>query len=151
MTLGELIKVYCGEHGLSMQQFADMSNVSKAYVSMLIRGKNPSTGKPVSPTVETLTNIASAMGMSLHDLLEKTQQDVPTYFHAISPCEPDRFKGLADAIVDKLKETGDSELLGTILSPNERRLLAAYRAADPIYQGIALELLEGHRVKENLA
>lgn len=151
MALGELIKTYCDEHGLSMQQFADMCNVSKAYISMLIRGRNPSTGKPVSPTVETMTNIATALGMSLYELLKVTQQDVPTVFHAVPPKESDKFKGLADAIVDKLKQTGDSELLGTMLSQNEHRLLLAFRAADPIYQDIALELLEGHKAKENLA
>lgn len=145
MTLGEIIKVYCHEHGMSMQQFADLSNVSKAYVSMLVRGTNPSTGKPVSPTLETLSNIASAMGTSLHDLLQETQQSNQTYFHTITPTETDRYKGLADAIVDRLKETGSDELLKTALSKEEYGLLAAYRAADPVYRKVAMELLEGHR------
>ena len=34
------------------------------------------------------------------------------------------------------------------LSTDERRLIAAYRAADPLYQNVALELLESHKVKE---
>lgn len=30
------------------------------------------------------------------------------------------------------------------VSPEEQRLLKAYRGADPVYQGVALEMLEAH-------
>lgn len=147
MTLGDLVKKFCQEHDMSLQQFADRAKLSKAYVSMLVRGKNPSTGKPVSPTLETYNNIAFAMGMSLQEIVQITQQDVPTNFHVIAPKGPDRYRGLADAIVGRLIEAEENELLGPKLSDDENRLLAAYRSADPVYRGIALELLEGHRAE----
>jgi transcriptional regulator with XRE-family HTH domain len=145
MNLGELIKAYCEGHGLSMQQFAEKCGVSKAYISMLVRGRNPSTGKPVSPTLDTLASIASAIGVSTNDLLHETQSDVPTFYHRVTPNDSDRYKGLADAIVDRLKEVGTEELLRTTLSKEEYGLIVAYRAADPIYRKVAIELLEGHQ------
>ena len=144
MGLGDYIKSYCEDHGLSMQQFAEKCGVSKAYVSMLVRGRNPSTGKPVSPTLDTLASIASAIGVPTQDLLRETQDDIPTFYHKITPNEPERYRGLANAIVDRLKETGTDELLKTPLSVDEYKLLAAYRVADPIYKKVALELLEQH-------
>ena len=39
------------------------------------------------------------------------------------------------------------------LSDEDRRVLTAYHAAEPVYQGIALEILENHKAekKKNLA
>ena len=43
---------------------------------------------------------------------------------------------------------------GPIIEPSEkltdedRRVLTAYHAADPVYQGIALEILENHKVEK---
>lgn len=107
MTLGELIKAYCDEHGLSMQRFAENAHVSKGYISMLIKGRNPSTGKPPVPTVKTLNGIAEAMGVSPYDLLGQIAGDVETQYSPAPPQEPRSFEGLADAIVEKLRESDD--------------------------------------------
>jgi transcriptional regulator with XRE-family HTH domain len=42
MTLGEYIKKYRSEHGLSQRQFANLCGVSNGYASMLEKGMNPS-------------------------------------------------------------------------------------------------------------
>ena len=76
MTIGELINQYCASHGITKQQFAQNCNVSKGYISMLINGKNPKTGKPIKPTIETYNDIATAMGMTIHELFE-TIDDAP--------------------------------------------------------------------------
>ena len=67
MTLGDLIKAYCDEHKMSLQTFADNAHASKGYISMLINGKNPSTGKPPIPTIKKLTGIAEAMGTTVQE------------------------------------------------------------------------------------
>ena len=41
MTLGDLIKEYRSDHKLSMDEFAQRSGLSKAYVSILERNVNP--------------------------------------------------------------------------------------------------------------
>ena len=114
MTIGELVQQYCLSHGITNQQFAELSHVSKAYISMLVNGKNPKTGKPPIPSVKTYQKIADAMGITLHDLLEETEKDTPSYFHTIpsgastQTGEQDQsYRGLADAIVEKLRQSDD--------------------------------------------
>ena len=77
MHLGEIIKEYRDKNKLSMDKFAKMANVSKAYISVLERNKRPKTGKPVIPSIPVIKNVAEAMNMSFDDLfnmLEDNQQ-----------------------------------------------------------------------------
>lgn len=76
MRLCEIITQYCTEHGLSYRQFALQSGVTNGYISMLVNGANPKTGKPLRPTVETYEKLAHGMGISLNDLFE-TMDDAP--------------------------------------------------------------------------
>ena len=68
MHLGEIIKEYRDKNNLSMDKFAKMANVSKAYISVLERNKRPKTGKPVIPSIPVIKNVAEAMNMSFDDL-----------------------------------------------------------------------------------
>ena len=70
MKLGDLIREYRKQHGLSQRQFAINCDVSNGYVSMLERGINPKTGKPVTPNLYQLKKLADVMGMSITDILE---------------------------------------------------------------------------------
>ena len=69
MHLGEIIKEFRAANKLSMAKFAEMANVSKAYISVLERNKRPDTEKPVIPSIPVIKNVAEAMGMSFDDLL----------------------------------------------------------------------------------
>lgn len=71
MTIGELIDNYCKHTGVTNQRFAEMCGVSKGYVSQLINGRNPKTGKPITPTIETYIKIAQTMNKSLDDLFRQ--------------------------------------------------------------------------------
>lgn len=68
MTLGEYIKRYRKEHDLSQRQFAAQCGLSNGYISMLERGENPKTHKPIKPTLEKLNAVARAMGTTFNDL-----------------------------------------------------------------------------------
>lgn len=68
MTLGEYILNYREEHDISQRQFARMTGLSNSYISMLEKGLNPSSGKPIVPTLLAFNNIANAMNMSLDEL-----------------------------------------------------------------------------------
>ena len=73
MTIGELIKQYREDHKLSQRQFAELcGDVTNGYISMVEQGKNPSTGKPIIPSIDKLAAFARGMGMSLHQLVEMT-------------------------------------------------------------------------------
>ncbi len=69
MNLGELIKTYRLENGLSQRQFAILCGLSNGYISMLENGKNPSTNEPITPTLTQLQKIAVGMQLPLMDLL----------------------------------------------------------------------------------
>ena len=77
MTLGEWIKQYRKSHGLSMQAFADMSGLSKAYIGMIEKGVNPTTGKTVSPTIQTIGKIAKGVNVDLDTFLKELDAQQP--------------------------------------------------------------------------
>ena len=62
-----------------------------------------------------------------------------------------RFRSQNEAVMDLINK-GIEKLMGETpiepaekLSDEERRVLNAYHTAEPVYQGIALEILENHR------
>ena len=69
MILCDLIKEYRREHGYSMDQFAKMSGLSKAYISILERNVNPVNNKPVIPSLETIKAVAQAINMDFNDVI----------------------------------------------------------------------------------
>lgn len=77
MYVGELIKEYRKSHNLSMQDFANISGISKAYIGVLEKIYNPKTNEPVAPTLEKMKAIAGAMGMSLDELLKALSTNQP--------------------------------------------------------------------------
>ncbi len=76
MKLGELVSNYRKEHKISMDVFSDMSGLSKSYISILEKNEHPTTGKPVSPSVDAYKKIASAIGMSFNDLLAIVEDNI---------------------------------------------------------------------------
>lgn len=70
MTLGDLIKQYRTEYHLSMDEFAKKSSLSKGYISMLEKNKNPRSGKPIVPTLETIKQVSAAMGKDFNSVIQ---------------------------------------------------------------------------------
>lgn len=69
MTIGEYVRNYRKKQGLSMQAFGEKCNLSRAYISILEKGINPTTGKAFAPTIETLNKIAEVTGVTIDALL----------------------------------------------------------------------------------
>ena len=76
MKLGELIKEYRDTHDLSQRQFALRCDLSNGYISILEKGINPNTGKPVTPTLPQLKKLADGMSMTLTELFDLID-DIP--------------------------------------------------------------------------
>lgn len=76
MKLGDLIREYRETHDLSQRQFADCCGLSNGYISMLERGVNPNTQKPITPTIPQLKKLATGMGMTVSEMIEKVD-DMP--------------------------------------------------------------------------
>lgn len=74
--LGQIIKEFRKETGLSMAEFADLAKISKAYVSVLEKNKNPRNGNPIIPSIPTIRNVANGVGLTFDEvfsLLDESQ------------------------------------------------------------------------------
>lgn len=70
MTLGKIIKKFRETNLLSMQEFADRSNLSKGYISMLEKGFQPGQeDKKIEPSITTIVKVANAMGLTTDELV----------------------------------------------------------------------------------
>ena len=79
MLLGDIIKQYREEHQMSLQDFASLIGTSRSYIHMLEKNVNPSTDKPISPSIETLKSLARAMNMDLDFLLKQLNSNQEIY------------------------------------------------------------------------
>lgn len=70
MKLGDLIRDYREKQNLSQRQFADKCDLSNGYISILEKGINPNTGKPVTPTIPQMKKLASGMNLTVMEMLE---------------------------------------------------------------------------------
>ena len=113
MTLGDLVKDYRTMHDLSQRQFALLCGLSNGYISILEKGLNPKTEKPITPTIPQLCKLAEGMGMTVNDLLEKID-DMPI--------------DLGESAPALSRSTPD-------LTPDESELLRKYRALDDAAKG----------------
>lgn len=77
MYIGEFIKNYREIHNLSMQDFSNLTGLSKAYIGMLEKIYNPKTNQPISPSIDKLNQIATGIGLSLDDLLKQLDENQP--------------------------------------------------------------------------
>lgn len=85
MTIGEYVKQYRKSQGLSMQAFGEKCNLSRAYISILEKGINPTTGKAFAPTIETLNKIAEVTGVTIDTLLPMLDSNQLVTVNAPSP------------------------------------------------------------------
>lgn len=76
MTLGDIIKDYRKTHGLSMDNFSEMSGISKAYISLLEKNKHPKTGKPITPSIHCIKQAADGMGIDFNVLFNMIDGNV---------------------------------------------------------------------------
>ena len=107
MTISQLLIKYRQEHALSQRRFAELCDLSNGYISMLENNLNPSTGKPVVPTLPALKKLSQGMGISLDELINQID---------------------GNTIVSLKKEFPPSY---SDYSPDERQLIEDYRGLTP--------------------
>ena len=77
MTLGDVIKRYRIDRGLSQRDFAKACELSTPYISQLENNKNPKTGEPPIPSLETFMKVADGMRMDVLVLLDIVDENKP--------------------------------------------------------------------------
>lgn len=70
MKLSEYIINYRKRMGISQRKLAERCGLSAAYISILERETNPSTGVSAVPSIETISKLANGMGISMQRLME---------------------------------------------------------------------------------
>lgn len=83
-TLGAIIKNFREEHGLSMDAFAELSGLSKGYISMLEKNVNPRTGKSITPSLDTYNSVAKALNVDLDRLLSMVDGNEEVFLQSSS-------------------------------------------------------------------
>ena len=87
MILGEYIKKYREENGLSMDKFAEISGISKSYVHVLEKGLRPDSNTKICPQVDKIKKAADAMGMSFSELFNSLDEIVSVIGDDILICD----------------------------------------------------------------
>lgn len=75
MKLKDLLVQYRTTNKISQREFARRAELSNSLISIIEMGINPQTGKKMKPDPETYKKIASAMGISLHELFKQLDED----------------------------------------------------------------------------
>lgn len=133
MKLSEYIKQYRNEHGLSQRQFASQCGLSNGFLSMIEKESNPKTGEPITPSLASIKQLASGMGMTAHQLLSEVDDlciDLSGDEQKQSIGQDELPKGLI-SIYDLIKH--DTELMD---------LLEAYQRIEPEKRQVYLEILQ---------
>jgi transcriptional regulator with XRE-family HTH domain len=104
MSIGEIIQQYCRERGITQKQFARASKVSSGYISMLVNEKNPKSGRPIVPTIDTFDNIASAMCISTEELFAMMNGRQRRFETKSSMSIKERLNAIAEALETASKQ-----------------------------------------------
>ena len=129
MTLKEYVIEYRKSHKISQRKFAAMCDLSNGFISMLEKGDNPHTQKPITPSLPTLKKLATGMGISLDELLSVTD-DIQLNLTAFD-----------------LEDSSTMEFF----SDKEIQLIEAYRKATPTDQQIVELALQKYMVTPCIA
>ena len=81
MKLGEIIANFRTKENISLGDFAKETDLSKTYIAMLEKGVNPSTDKEIIPSIQTLQRCATAMHMTLDELINQLDDDQKINFN----------------------------------------------------------------------
>lgn len=129
MKLSNIITDYRNQEQISQREFARRCGLSNSYISFIENEYNPRTGKPIVPTLEQYHKIASGMGLTVHQLFERLDEDSPVDLHvsdasrvpvivpnsaqfvkiaqAMTPADYETVMRIFEKTYNKLKERGE--------------------------------------------
>lgn len=131
MTLGDCIREYRQEHLLSQRQFAESCDLSNAYISILEKNLNPKTNEAPAPSYGVYEKIARAMGISIHELMEKADESTVSLGSSMTleapslPFHPDVISMIDKSISERQRASENRllELFATMTDSDKDRLL----------------------------
>ena len=114
MTLAEVVKQYRADHDMSQRTFAKLAKMSNTSL------KNIEDGITTAPRVDSLKNIASAMGITVSELFDHI--DGSFLFSLKEPTKEEKEDELLLSVFGSLNDAGRAKLMdyATDLSENPR-------------------------------
>ena len=109
MTLGDIIKEYRNKHGISMEAFSNKTHLSKGYISMLEKNKNPKNSKPITPSLDTIKTVANAINVEVNELLEILDENQEVLINDIDPLQFDNIKPISTQKIPLIGEIACGE------------------------------------------
>lgn len=118
--LGEYLKSEREKRKMSLRDFSELLGISHTYLKKLETGCNPTTGKPVSPTIETLSEISKSLNIPLEYLLKvagyvKDDNNLQEPLHFSTPQEALSFILKQEMVADfggyDLENMSDDEIM----------------------------------------
>lgn len=111
MTLGQMIRAYRSDNKKTLKEFSEKAGISIAYVSLLELGRQ-THGKKVVPSLSVYAGCASAMGMTLDELLEQLDDEeiVALIPNKLDRIRHDRLTEL-QLICDQLPQSAQDDVL----------------------------------------
>ncbi len=67
--IGEYVKNYRIKKGLSLRAFGTLCEMSHTHIDSIEKGRDVRTGRPVNLTSQTISKLASVMGLSEKELI----------------------------------------------------------------------------------
>ena len=116
MKLGEIIHDFRITNKMTMQDFASKANLSKGYISMIEKNQHPQSQRTLVPSFETYEKVASAMGISIDELVSCLDGNETVKLHA-SSSEKSSSEKEPDPVTELITLSGFS---------NEERLILAF-------------------------
>lgn len=71
MTFGEVVQLYLKELGITQTELAKRAGYNKQTINALIKERDR------SPTLNTAVDIANALGVSLQEMVDRMEGEVP--------------------------------------------------------------------------
>lgn len=118
MTLGDIIYRYRKENNFTMEYIAKVCGITKGYVAMLEKNVNPKTGRPVKPTVETISKVCRGLHMDINEVFALLDDD----YEIIVPAVRENNSAIADATIKMMNDPELTKLFDKIARLDERQL-----------------------------
>ncbi|KAA9291238.1 XRE family transcriptional regulator [Aerococcus urinae] len=104
MHLGEIIKKYRTQNNMSMDSFSKRSGISKAYISVLEKNKDPRNGKKVTPSIPIIKKAAEGMGVMFDDLFNQLDNEDTVSFKQSSSTTLDSVTETTSKLIERRQQ-----------------------------------------------
>lgn len=106
MTLGNIIQNYRIEHSMSMDKFAEISGISKGYISMLEKNRDQ-RGNEIKPSIDVIDKVANAIKKPFDEVFNMLDNNLIVTVNSVSKNTMDFVSDEINAVIEAYKNADD--------------------------------------------